>query len=457
MNTVIALSVLAVVTMFLGIFNLRRFLLPVAGLGLVVSLGLSVCDWGQTQSWYHNMFVTDNFSAAFGGLMIFSTLCILLIPTRYLSENDSHLEAIYALILFSLIGGLLMISASNLVTFFVGLEILSISLYILAASHKTSVFSNEAGMKYFIMGSFASAFLLLGIALMFGATNSLYYQDIFTYINTFPGTLPTILKAGIILVAIGMAFKVAAAPFHFWAPDVYHGSPTLISVYMITTIKVAGFAAFLRLTQMCFGTDTSIWAMSLAVISAISIVVGNFSALAQTKTKRMLAYSSVAHTGYFLLALVSVNKGSASIFLYYSLAYVLSNIVAFAVIIQLKQSLANSGFEAFNGLARKNRVVALSMAIAMLSLTGIPPLAGFLAKYLAFTSAIQYGFLWLVLIAIAGSVVSIFYYFKPVINMYMKPADELEVSFPKISVGLIIVLSLLTIVAGVAPGLFMVL
>jgi NADH-quinone oxidoreductase subunit N len=441
--------------MFLGVFNLRKWLLPVIVAGLLVAGGLLAADWGLTESFFHNMVVIDNFYVAFGGLMIATALVVFILSAQYYRPEVQNLEAIYALMIFTLIGGLIMAASTNLITFFVGLEILSVSLYLLAGSKRESNASNEAAMKYFIMGSFASAFLLFGITLLFGATNSLYNLDIATYINAHSGDLPMLLKAGIILVAVGLAFKVAAAPFHFWAPDVYHGSPTLISSYMITTVKIAGFAAFLRLTSTCFGSNTAVWTASIAIISVLSIVIGNFSALAQTNAKRMLAYSSIAHTGYLLLAVLAVQTVTPSIILYYSAAYVIANLIAFAVLISLKQTTGSSAFESFNGLAKTNPLMAACMAVAMLSLTGIPPLAGFMAKYVVFTSTIQQGYLWLVIVAIVGSVISIFYYFKPIINMYMKAPVHAVIPISKLTMAVIVVLTLLTLVLGFLPGCFL--
>jgi NADH-quinone oxidoreductase subunit N len=453
MNTIIALSVLAVITLFLGIANLKKWLTPVIIAGLLVCLGLTLADWGPVKNYYSNLFFTDYFSVAFGGLMILSTIIVFLMSVQYYKDDTRGLEGIYAILLFSLAGGLMMISSPNLVTFFIGIEIFSISLYLLAGSHKGSHFSNEAAMKYFLMGSFASAFLLFGIALLYGATGSLYNSDISKFMNDHATHMPTLMKAGILLVSIGMAFKVAAVPFHFWAPDVYHGSPTLISAYMITTAKIAGFGAFLRLTQTCFGNDHTLWANALAAIAALSIIVGNFGALSQSRIKRMLAYSSIAHTGYILVALVALQSSTTAVFIYYSAAYMLANLAAFTVVIMMKQTLGNTGFEAFNGLAKANPVIALSMAVAMLSLTGIPPLAGFMAKYLVFASAMQQGYAWLVIVAVIGSIVSIFYYFRPVINMYMKPPDHgQKLVASKLSIGIVVVLSVLSLLLGLLPG-----
>jgi NADH-quinone oxidoreductase subunit N len=456
MNTLIALSVLAVITLFLGIFNLKKWLLPTIIIGLLVAAGLNFADWGHTKYYYSNMFFTDSFSVSFGMVMIVSTLLVFFISAQYYKKDTNNLEGIFAIVLFTLIGGIVMISSSNLITFFVGIEILSISLYLLAGSHRTSHASNEAAMKYFLMGSFASAFLLFGITLIYGATGSFDSQAITIYMNSQVGPIPLLLKAGILLMVIGMSFKVAAAPFHFWAPDVYHGSPTLITAFMITTVKVAGIAAFVRLTFNYFGKDYSLWSQSLAVISGLSILIGNFGALAQNRTKRMLAYSSVAHSGYVLLALVSLQATTASYVIYYLVAYVLSNLAAFLVLISLKQTVGNTGFDSFNGLAKNNPVIAFCMAIAMLSLTGIPPLAGFMGKYLVFTSALQQGYVWLVVVAVIGSVVSIFYYFRPVINMYMKaPEQQVPLVMTKLSMAVLILLTALSLIFGFAPGLLL--
>jgi NADH-quinone oxidoreductase subunit N len=262
------------------------------------------------------------------------------------------------------------------------------------------------------------------------------------------------LKAGVILVAIGMAFKVAAVPFHFWAPDVYHGSPTIITAYMITTIKVAGFAALLRLTLYCFGSNSALWSQSLAVIAALSIMAGNLGALSQTRVKRMLAYSSIAHTGYIMIALVSLQAKTPSILFFYSAAYISSNLAIFTVLIILKKTIKNSALEAFDGLAKLNPLMAICTAIAFLSLTGIPPLAGFIAKYIVFASAVNEGYLWLVIIAVLGSVVSIFYYFRPVINMYMKEKDyDYKIITTRLSLTVLVILTACTIVIGLIPWL----
>jgi NADH-quinone oxidoreductase subunit N len=455
MNTLIVLALAAVIILFLGVLNLKNWILPVAIAGFILALGLNLDDWGASRAYFSNMLITDNFSVSFGSLIILSALFVMLLSFHYYKNQDQAPEGIYSIILFSVIGALVMISSGNLVNFFIGLEIMSISLYLLAGSEKKSIASNEAAMKYFLMGSFASAFLLFGIALLFGATGSLYFHDIAQYSITHVGSSPLIFKAGVLLVALGMSFKVGAVPFHFWVPDVYQGSPAIITTFMITAIKVAGFAAFLRLTNDCFPGDNAIWSGTLAIIAASSIIVGNLAAIGQPSAKRMLAYSSIAHTGYLLIAIVCLQANSSSVILFYSYAYVFANLGAFAILIALRESAGNTSLDSLNGLGKLNKLSAIAFTIAMLSLTGIPPLAGFMAKYNLFALAIQHGYLWLVIIAILGSVVSIFYYFRPIINIYMKPADIKSLNLNSISTFTIILITLFSLVLGFIPGWIM--
>ena len=454
MNTLIVLATTAVILLFLTVFNLKKWILPVAITGLILALGLNMDEWGAPRTWY-NMIIIDNFSVSFGSLIMLSTLFVFFLSYLYYKNQNKAPEGIYSIILFSVIGALVMISSINLVNFFIGLEIMSISLYLLAGSEKKSIASNEAAMKYFLLGSFASAFLLFGIALLFGATGSLYFKDIALYSNTHIGTSPLMFKAGILLVALGISFKVGAVPFHFWVPDVYQGSPTIITAFMITAIKVAGFAAFLRLTLSCFPGDNAIWTGSIAIIAAASIIIGNLAALGQSSVKRMLAYSSIAHTGYLLIAIVCLQLSSSQVILYYSYAYVFANLAAFAVLIVLREISGNSSIETFNGLGKLNKLSAITFTLAMLSLTGIPPLAGFMGKYNVFALAIQNGYLWLVIIAILGSVISIFYYFRPIISIYMKPSELKEFSLTGIGTLTIVVITLISLIIGFVPGWIM--
>ncbi|HEX3009195.1 MAG TPA: NADH-quinone oxidoreductase subunit N, partial [Bacteroidales bacterium] len=425
-------------------------------IGLLVSAGFIISDWGNTSSSFGNMLITDNFTNAFNLVMIFSASLVFLLGYQYYRTSERSLEDVLGVTLFSLIGAIVMVTSGNLAMFFIGLEIMSIALYVLAGSNKTSRAGNEAAMKYFLMGSFASAFLLFGIALLYGASGSLYHKDIFDYAVNVNGALPVMYKAGVILLVIGLAFKIAVAPFHFWAPDVYEGSPTFITTFMVSVVKVAGFAAFFRLAQTVFPAATDVWVNTIAVLAAASIIVGNFTAVFQKDMKRMLAYSSISHTGYVLLAIVAFNEYSAKALLLYSVAYVLANVAAFAVLIVLRQNEGGSAYEALNGLGKRNKVLSVGITIAMLSLTGIPPLAGFIGKYTVFVSALKGEWLWLVLVAILGSVVSIYYYFRPFINVWFKNNEKNDGVVVLPSLAFVVVVSiLLLIIIPVFANLFL--
>lgn len=455
MNTIIALSVVAVLTLFLGAFNKKKILIPVVLTGLLVSAGFIIADWGYSSSYFGNMLITDNFTNAFNLVMIFSAILVFLLSYQYYRNSERTLEDVFGVTLFSLIGAIVMVTSGNLAMFFIGLEIMSIALYVLAGSNKTSRAGNEAAMKYFLMGSFASAFLLFGIALLYGASGSLYHKDIYDYaLNS--ESLPLLYKAGVILLVVGLAFKIAVAPFHFWAPDVYEGSPTFITTFMVSVVKVAGFAAFFRLAQTVFPGATDVWMNTIAILAAVSIIVGNFTAVFQNDIKRMLAYSSISHTGYVLLAIVAFNEYSAMALLLYSVAYVLANVAAFGVLIVLRQNEGGSTYESLNGYGKRNKVLSVGITLAMLSLTGIPPLAGFIAKYAVFVSALNSGWLWLVLIAVLGSVVSIYYYFRPLINVWFKSSEKGENIVVLPSLKVVVVLSvILLVVITVFANLFL--
>jgi NADH-quinone oxidoreductase subunit N len=333
---------------------------------------------------------------------------------------------------------------------FLGIEILSISMYVLAGSKKHDVYSNESAFKYLIMGSFATGFLLFGVALIYGATGSFDLSEIKIFVLSHQGNVAPIFYAGVLLMLVGMAFKVSAAPFHFWAPDVYQGAPTVITAFMATIVKTAAFAAFLRLFSNAFSNVSDSYSGIIAVMSAITLLVGNISAVLQTSTKRMLAYSSVAHAGYMLLALVAANSYSNSAILFYTAAYSIGSIGTFCVLNLVTNAKGNDTVEAFNGLGKTNPMLAFVMTLALLSLAGIPPTAGFFAKYYIFTAAFYSGYTGLVIIAVIASLIGVYYYFRLIIAMYFKDStDEVPVDQNNHQLLLILVA-----VAIIALGLF---
>lgn len=339
-------------------------------------------------------------------------------------------------------------------TLFLGIEIMSIPMYVLAASKKNDIRSNEAGFKYLIMGSFASAFLLFGIALVYGATKSFDLEVIRTYIASNLMEAPMFFYAGVIMILVAMCFKVSAAPFHFWAPDVYEGSPTLITALMSTVVKTAAFAAFLRLFMIGFGSTDVIWNTVLALIIALSLIIANFSAAMQTSVKRMLAYSSISHAGFMLMVILANVRTNMSVdaLIYYSLAYSIGSVAAFGVLNNISKN-GDESFEAFNGLGKRNPLLAFCMTVAMLSLAGIPVTSGFFAKYFVFTTMIGTPYKWLLILAVITSAVGAFYYLKVVIAMYFKEStDASPVAVEKSNTFVIALATLITLVLGIVPG-----
>jgi len=454
MQAIVALSILAVLVMFFGVRKMKKVLLPLLFVGLIITMILNISQWNTSVHYFNEMFIADNFSIAFSTILILIGILIFMFANIYYKGVERPLEDVYALILFALIGGIVMASFGNLILFFIGLETLSISFYVLAGSKKFDIASNEAAMKYFLTGSFATGFLLFGIALVYGASGSFNLEAINAYVVSCKGTVPMLFIAGMLLIFVGMSFKIAAVPFHFWSPDVYTGSPTLITAFMTTAGKVASVAAFYRLISIAFISLHTELVTTLTVLSVATIIVGNLSAVYQDNLKRMFAYSGVAQSGYLLMAMIVLGPKSAGILLFFVLSYVIATITAFAVLMLIREERGTFFIPAFRGLAKNNPVEAFAMAIAMMSLAGIPPLAGFMAKYNLFALAAEGGYTWLVVVAIIGSMISIYFYFKPIMASYFsegEPQHKIESSINfKFN---IILCTVLMIVLGFMPKL----
>lgn len=450
MITLIILCCLGALGLLSEIFNFKKGILPLIYLGLVAAGAFVVRDWNTNMSYFNDMILLDNYSLAFTGLLILISFLWFILSPSNINDKDHEVD-FFSLIIFALIGGMMLVSFSNIIMLFLGLEILSISMYILAGSNKRSPASNEAALKYFLMGSFATGFLLFGIALIYGLTSSFNLTVIANSVSQISGN-SKMLDAGVLLIMIAMLFKVSAAPFHFWAPDVYQGSPTIITVYMSTVVKTAAFAAFLKLFMTLFGGMQGLWSSSLWIIAAATILIGNITAVFQTNIKRMLAYSSISHAGYMLLAILAMNNSSASSLLFYTLAYSLSSLGSFAILLLVNKSIGSESVDSFYGLAKKNPLLATATVIAMLSLAGIPPAAGFFAKYYIFSAALQSGLTSLVIIAVCGSLIGVFYYFKVIIALF-KEKDAVQISMSGNEKAVIVFTSLATLILGILPGL----
>jgi NADH-quinone oxidoreductase subunit N len=363
------------------------------------------------------MMTYDNYAVSFTGLIIFITLMLFMIATWHFRNEDSNVADIYALMIFACTGALVMTSYSSMVMLFIGIEILSIALYILAGSRRLNLSSNEASLKYFLMGAFASGVLLFGITLIYGVCNSFDLAVIAEYVNSTEQT-PTLFNTGILLVMIGFCFKLGAVPFHFWSPDVYQGAPTLITAFMATVVKTAAIASFYKLFDTCFSGVDGLWYPTIWIVGVLSILLGNISAVMQNEAKRMLAWSGVAHAGYLLLPIAALNELSAPAIFYYSTAYAVASITGFAVLIALSGAQNELPVDQFKGLAKNNPLLTTALVVSMFSLAGIPPLAGFFGKYMAFLTAFNSNLVIAVILAIVGSLIGVYYYFRPVVYAF---------------------------------------
>lgn len=441
----------ALAVLFAGLVTGRNVL---QGIGIVAAgAALAAAFYAMDQPVYdlRSMLLFDHYALSFSALMCLSTLLIFLVSGYGFRGLAETLGDNYGLILFSLCGGICMVAFQNMVMLFLGIEILSIPLYVLAGSRREDLGGNEASLKYFLMGSFATGILLMGMACLYGATGTFDITEMGRQLAE--NGLKGYGYLGFVLLTIGLCFKISAAPFHFWSPDVYQGSPTMITAFMASVVKIAAFGGLLRLFSISFTGVAGEWVTMLGAIACLTMTVGNFGALMQDNFKRMLAYSSVSHAGYLLLGVVSLQYGSVSSVLYYLTAYAIATIVAFTIYMLVSEQKASEKVSVFNGLAKKKPLLAFAMTLSLLSMAGIPPLAGFLGKYFLFTRALEANPM-LVIFAIVNSAVSIAYYFRPVIAMYFTREEEVdnEVVLPQLVRTSLIISIILLVVIVIFPG-----
>jgi NADH-quinone oxidoreductase subunit N len=450
MNTLIAIIALGVLCLLFEIINLRKALVPITILGLVAILGLTVSEYNMPASFYGNMIAVNNFSVTFSSLFIVLTIFLVTLSHNFYENHPTKLSDFIAIKIFLLSGAVAMVSFGNLAMFFLGIEVLSISLYILAASSRMNLKSNEAGMKYFLMGSFASGIILFGICMIYGAMGTFDITEISQLSRS--AELPVWFPIGIILLTIGMFFKIAAVPFHFWAPDVYEGSPALTTATMSTLAKVVAMATLFKLLTAMNAEISYQYQIVVVIVSIASMTVGNIMALKQANVKRMLAFSGISHAGFMLMTLLSATT-SASSLLYYASAYSLAGIAAFAVILYVCKNQDNEDIANFHGLGKTNPVLAAVLTGALLSMAGIPVFAGFFAKLNLFSQTIQSGWLVLVIAAVINSIISVGYYFKLILAMYTKDSNEARTGTPILIYGVAIIAILLNLAIGLFPSL----
>lgn len=440
MEILIAIAGLGIFCLVAEIFNLRKAIVPVTVIGLLITLvyvALKISGQAETllpglqlnEAALNNMFISTKYGLFFTALFIVLAAFLISLTPDFHSEHKPKISDFVSIKIFLLTGAIALVNFNNLSMFFLGIEVLSIALYVLAASEPKNVKSNEAGMKYFLMGSFASGFILFGIALIYGATGSF---DL-TYIGTLNReALNSWFAMGSMMIFIGLMFKVAAVPFHFWAPDVYEGSPALTTATMSTLAKVAAMGAFFKLI-VALNPKLAGYVTTINVVAVLSMIIGNLIALKQTNVKRMLAYSGIAHAGYMLLAIqfTILSEAEFNLF-YYAAAYGLAGIAAFAVIITVVKLNGNEEITSFNGFGKTHPLLSAILTGSLLSMAGIPIFAGFMAKMFLFTQVLEKGHLKdtsfmptlvLIIFAVISSIISAGYYFKVIIAMYTKEAE----------------------------------
>lgn len=425
-------------------------------IGLAVTGVYVYSGWGNPQYGFNDAVALDNFAGFFNITLLASAALTILMSDDYLRREGYPVSEYYPLILFTTAGAMWMVSGTDMMTIFLGLEVMSISLYVLAGFFRGQLRSNEAGLKYFLLGAFSTGFLLYGVALIYGVTGSTKLSEIGIYLNAHSSLLGNPMTlAGLILLSIGFLFKIAAAPFHMWTPDVYEGAPTPITAFMSAGPKAAAFAAFLRIMEYCFFSLKGDWTEMFWVLAVLTMVVGNVIAIAQTNIKRMLAYSSIAHAGYALVGLVAANEIGYSGILFYMLAYTFMNLGAFAVLVLAgKKGEDNLTLEGFAGFGFKRPFLGVAMSIFLFSLMGLPPTAGFAGKFYIFAGAIKAGYIWLAVIGVLNSAVSLYYYLRIMVYMYFRdPAEDYAWVTMPVSVVVTIVLAIIGVFyLGIVPG-----
>ncbi|HVI49460.1 MAG TPA: NADH-quinone oxidoreductase subunit N [Chitinophaga sp.] len=454
MNALISTALSGVVLMFVGLFvRNKQHIKFFAIAAIIVAFIANLVQYPSVELGSYTMFgmiEVSRFSVVFNAVALGATLLYFLLSGSEFEKVGDHVADYFALIFFILAGISLASTFSNLLMLFLAIEIMSIPQYVLAGSDRKSLKGNEASLKYFLMGSFSTGILLMGIALIYGAAGTFNIVEL----GLGSDSVHPLALCGIILMAFALAFKVSAVPFHFWTPDVYDGSPTVFTSFMATVVKAGGFIAFMRMFHVSFagGAISHHWTLILSIITAATLLLGNFSAVFQQSVKRMLAYSSIAQAGFMLFAVIALNGMATQGIILYAAAYSIATIGVFAVLLKLK----DYTFEGFNGLARKQPLLAFAVAVFLFSLAGIPVTAGFFAKYFVLAAAIQHGhLLWLVIVAVLGAAISVYYYFRVIMAMYFKQGEpEVENVSGGFKIALILAV-VLVLVLGLFPNILL--
>ena len=447
MNALILSAISGVIMMFSGI-TLKENSKAVRLLAMVLLVAIIVANVLDIKAIHFfsidwkGMLQFDRFASLFNLVALLCTFVFFLLSAKDMEKVGKDYSEFFALIFFILTGIALISAFKSLLMLFIGIEIISIPLYILTGSDKRNLKSNEASLKYFLMGAFSTGLMLMGIALIYGATGTFN-------ITIMEANGSVLFMAGLMMLLFSMSFKVSAAPFHFWTPDVYDGAPTVFTSFMATIVKTASFVAFMKLFDEAFGAIQPQWKLLVAIITAITLFIGNITAVFQQSVKRMLAYSSIAQAGFMMLAVYSINSDAKEGLILYAAAYSLATIGIFSVLIKMK----DYTFEGFNGFAKQQPVIAGVLVIFLLSLAGIPLTAGFMAKFYMLRATIAGGSLWLVIFAVLMAAVSVYYYFRLIQAMYFKEGQVQAIEIPARFKIILVSIAAITVILGLFPNL----
>lgn len=405
----------------------------------------------ESVSFINGLYVNDSISTFFKQIFIIAASLVTLMSVSYVKTLTDSKSEFFVIMIFALLGMMVMVSANDLITLYIGLELMSISFIILTAYHKKNIKSTEAGIKYVLLNAMSSAILLYGMSLLYGVSGSPVFADIIAFMKT--GATQPIVILGSILLITGFGFKISAVPFHMWSPDIYEGAPTPITAFLAAGSKVAAFGVLIKLLMQVMQNSYNTMIVLVIALSVLSIIIGNIIAIPQTNLKRMLAYSSIAHAGYILIGLVAYTKGGISAMLYYLLLYIFANVGAFASITAFSNQTGKDDIKDFSGMWKRSPFLASTLLVSLLCLAGIPPTAGFVGKFFLFSEAIKQGYLWMGFLAMGMSVVSMYYYSIVIRVMLMNDAeDTTPIKIPGSLKLVMIVAIVMILVMGLYPG-----
>lgn len=454
MYPIIVLSITGLITLFIGFSTKsKQILLPVTVLFLFVAFALNLIDWNAPGLYFNDMVKVDNFNLVICSILIVSAILIIALTNSFKNFENAQPAEYYAIMQFSIVGAIMMVTFQNIIMLFLGLEILSVSMYVLTGSDKRNIRGNEAAIKYFLMGAFATGIFLFGVAMLYGAGGTFDISQISGYANQTVNT-SLFFYLGMTFLLIGLLFKVSAAPFHWWTADVYEGAPTIFTLFMSTIVKTAGFMAIYKMLSIPFSSEKEFLQMLLIIMILASLIFGNLGALKQLNFKRMLAFSSVSHAGYMLLALLGMTALTSSGLAFYAVAYNLATITAFGVLMIVSKEeylngRPNENLSIFNGLLKRNSFLGVTLIIAMLSLTGIPLTAGFMGKFFVFQEAS--GIIWMLVAAVVASAIGLLYYFKPILAVLKRSDNETPIEVNPLHKFILIITTFGTVLLGIAP------